>query len=174
MRCVVELGLDKASMREVGVRVNLDRTTVHHYFSTRGELIACAVERIATTYVQRLHAAVAKFTLEDRAHQLVEHLFGPQFHHHEMAVLIDELTVAGNRDPAILKEVASIYRAVEKVILAEINTSYPKAAAKHRLDIAYTISQLAEGCSVFASLGFESNRRLAAYRVSLQLLDTLE
>ncbi len=47
---VLEEGLAAASPARVAGRVGLDRTTVHHYFRTRADLLGGLVERIVDGY----------------------------------------------------------------------------------------------------------------------------
>jgi hypothetical protein len=69
--------------------------------------------------------------------------------------------------------VASIYRSYEEAIIQELEVSYPAASPKARRDLAYTLNQLAEGVTVFSTLGFPSDRRLAARTLALRLLSEL-
>ena len=174
MQAVLELGLEKASMGEVAARTGLDRSSIHYYFRHRDELLSEAAQLVTQHYVDRLHAAVASFSAQDRARQLVEHLLGGAMHQPDLSQLIDELSVAGNRNKAINRLVAGIYRALEKVMLTEIDAAYPDAPAKKRREVGYVLSQLSEGCSVFTSLGFGADRLKAAHDIAMQLLDGLE
>jgi AcrR family transcriptional regulator len=173
MDCILEVGLEKASMGEVGTRLNLDRSTIYHYYATRQELIEDAAKRITLMYVERIRAVVAKLPSAGGADQLIEHLFGSDFHQPDLSQMIDELSVAGNRDPAINAIVAGIYRSMEDVVVSEIDAAYPDAPLKRRREVAYAICQLSEGSSVYASLGFDTVHRRAAKIAALALLDQL-
>jgi AcrR family transcriptional regulator len=173
VQCVIDLGLDKASMGEVGARLDLDRSSVHYYFRTREELIAVAAATVTRSYVERIQQAVAGFSSTDRPHQLVDYLFGSGFHRPDLSILIDEFSVAGNRDPAIQACVAGLYRAVEDSIGVEIDREFPDAPRPLRRTVIYALSQLLEGCTVMKSLGFPESRWLAGRTAAQQLLDGL-
>lgn len=173
MQCVLELGLEKASMGEVAARVGLDRSSIHYYFSTRGQLLREMAQLIADTYIDRLKNVIANFAPRDRARQLVEHMFGPDMHQPELAQLIDELALAGNRDQTINQLVAGVYHSLEKLVVEEIDTACPEAPVNCRRVVAYAFLQLSEGCSVFTALGFSGDRLRAAHDIALRLLDKL-
>lgn len=173
MDSVRELGLERASMGEVGRKIGLDRSSLYYYFKTKQELIEESARHLAAGYLEQLEAAIARFSALERARQLVEHTFGPSFHQPKFAAVMDEFNATSNRDKAVEKSVAGIYRSYESAIVREIDTSYPDADQKDRRDVAYAISQLAEGASVFQTLGFGTDRRLAARTISLKLLDWL-
>ena len=171
--CVIDLGLDKATMGEVAARVGMDRSTMHYYFRTREELVAEATQHITHFYVERIESIVAKLSPADRAQQLVELLFGPTFHQPRQSILLDELTTLGNRDAFFQDQVAGFYRRIEAIVTQVIDESFRDRPAKDRRLIAYAISQLSEGTTVFMSLGFDKSRRLAARQAALMMLKQL-
>jgi AcrR family transcriptional regulator len=173
MDCVRELGLERASMGEVGEKIGMDRSSLYYYFKTKQELIEEAAKFLANGYVEQLHSAIARFTSTERARELVEYVFGPGFHQPKFATVMDEFNAASNRDKAIERSVAGIYRAYEDAIIQELEISYPAVPAKARRELAYTLNQLAEGVTVFSTLGFPPDRRLAARSLALRLLNEL-
>lgn len=174
IECVLQLGLERASMGEVGAKIGVDRSTLYYYFGTKDDLIDEAARYLAEQYVGHLHAAIARFSTAARAHQLVEHLFGAEFHQPDFSNLIDELSAAGNRDKAIQRRLITIYRAVEAAIVQEMDSSYPSVSMKARREAAYAIHQLAEGCSVFTAMGFGVDRRQAGRNAAMRVLEDLE
>lgn len=173
MDCVRELGLERASMGEVGEKIGMDRSSLYYYFKTKQELIEEAAKILANGYAQQLHSAIARFTSTERARELVEYVFGPSFHQPKFAAVMDEFNAASNRDKAIERSVASIYRSYEDAIIQELEVSYPAVSPKARRELAYTLNQLAEGVTVFSTLGFPPDRRLAARTLALRLLSEL-
>ena len=171
--CVVELGIDKASMGEVASRLGMDRSTVHYYFRTREALVAAAVMHITRHYVERMEEAVASLDSRDRARSLIELLFGPTFHDPRRSTILDELGTLGNREPFFLEQVKLVYEGIDSMIVKIFNESFPNVPDKRQRTAAYAISALAEGTSVLMGLGFSKTHRLAARQVALKLLDEL-
>src|ERR1700678_2130029 len=171
--CVVDLGIEKASMGEVAGRLGMDRSSIHYYFRTREELVVEAGRRIAKFYVQRTEEAVANLSPVDRAHKLVDYLFGPTFHQPRLSALIDEFSTLGNRDPFFEEQVVEIFRQLERIVVAVIDASFADCPTRQRHSTAFAILQLVEGTTVFTSLGFDVSRRLASRQAALTLLDSL-
>lgn len=171
--CAVDLGIEKASMGEVAARVGIDRSTMHYYFPAREGLVTEATQYIIRHYLERMSSAIAELDPRDRARSLIELLFGPTFHDVRRSTLLDELTALGNRSPFFLEQVKTVYKGIDAVIIKVFDESFPSAPERDRRTVAYVISQLAEGASVFVGLGFNKNRRLAARQVALGLLESL-
>jgi AcrR family transcriptional regulator len=172
--CVRDLGLERASIGEVGSRIGLDRSAVYYYYPTKEALIDAAAQAVGKMYIGKLQAAISRFTSEARGRQLVQHLFGPDFHQDDLMCLIYELNATAGRDPGIQRHVVGIYRAFETCVLAEMDASYPHAAAKDRRALGYVVWQLAEGCAVATALGLGEERRLAARATILGLIQPFE
>jgi AcrR family transcriptional regulator len=174
IECVRDLGLERASIGEVGTRIGLDRSTVYYYYPTKDALIDAAARAVGKMYIGKLQAAIDRFTSEARGRQLVEHLFGPDFHQHDLMCLVYELNATAARDPSIQRHVVGIYRAFETCVLAELEAAYPNATAKNRRALGYVVWQLAEGCAVVTALGLGEERRLAARASILALIQPFE
>lgn len=168
-----ESGIDKVSMAEVGQRAGLDRSTVHYYFRTRDELLNEAVAVINRSYVEKMERDVSRIAGADRARQLVGYLFSTEMHQPYYSRLIDELSAAGNRDSSINRLVHGMYLSFEQRIAAVIDASFPGVPAKRRREVSYALAQLAEGATVYVSLGFDADRLKAARACAFELLDTL-
>jgi AcrR family transcriptional regulator len=172
--CVRDVGLERASIGEVGTRIGLDRSTVYYYYPTKEALIDAAAQAVRKMYIGKLQAAIGRFTPGARGRQLVEHLFGADFHQHDLMCLIYELNATAGRDPSIQRHVVGTYRAFETCVLAELDAAYPNAAAKDRRVLGYVVWQLAEGCAVVTALGLGAERRLAARATILELIQPFE
>ena len=168
-----ELGIDGASMGEVGQRTGLDRSTIHYYFRTRDELLNEAAAAITRSYIEKRDQDIAGLSGPDRLRRTVTYMFSGEAHQPYYSRLIDELSAAGNRSPDINRLVQDIYGAFELRILAEIEAALPDLSAKRRRDLAYSLVQLAEGASVFLSLGFGPDRLRAARACAFSLLDAV-
>jgi AcrR family transcriptional regulator len=174
IECVRDLGLERASIGEVGARIGLDRSAVYYYFPTKEALVDAAAQAVGKMYIGKLEAAIGRFAPESRGRQLVEHLFGPEYHQHDLMCLIHELNAAAERDPSIQRHVVGIYQAFETCVLAVIDAAYPNSSAKARRSLGYVVWQLAEGCAAITALGLGKERRLAACTTILELIQPFE
>lgn len=172
--CVIDLGIDKASMGEVASRVGIDRSTMHYYFKAREDLVVEASNHIAGFYVTRIQEAVAALDVTSRARSLVELLFGPNFHDPRRSVLLDEFSTLGNRQPLFQDQIKTIYAAMEDSVMEVFRESLPNVPDKARKDLVYTLMALCEGTTVFMALGLPKAQRLATRRAALQLLSQIE
>ncbi|NIE72947.1 TetR/AcrR family transcriptional regulator [Pantoea sp. Ap-967] len=170
MNCVIEQGLNNSSMAEIASKVGIDRSSLYYYFKSREELIDALVQFVVDQYIDQFSRSLSAYTNhQHRAEQLVEHLFGGRFHQPGLSQVIDELAVLANREKHINAQVKSIYQAVELAILREVDQAFPDADPEKRRWAAYALNQLAEGCSVFTSYGFSSDR-LEAGRLAAQCI----
>jgi AcrR family transcriptional regulator len=171
---VVELGLGKASMAAVADALGLDRTTVHHYFRTRKELVAAAMEQVISTYQRRADEALVDAEPMDRVRLLLDHAFGSVSSDPTRSAILLEFAVASRHDPDARAQLRRAYQTFEDTALAELERSYPDAAAGDRRRIAYAIVQLSEGSSSLRELGFGEDRVRAARETARLLLEQLE
>jgi AcrR family transcriptional regulator len=168
-----ELGIDGATMGEVGQRSGLDRSTIHYYFRTRDDLLQESAAAIVRSYIDKKTRDIDSMTGPNRLTRVVSYMFSGEAHQPYYSTLIDELSTAGNRNPAINRLVQDIYRVFEERTLADIEADFPNVPPKRRREIAYTLVQLAEGASVYLSLGFGAERLAAARAFALSLLETV-
>lgn len=174
MDAMYELGLERASMGEVGHRAGLDRTTIHYYFRTRDELLSEAAQAISRSYAERMERDLSEMASgSDRVRQVVGYMFSGQLHQPYYSRLIDELGTAGNRNPAINQLVSQLYAGFEQRMLDEIDARFPNVPSKRRREVAYALAQLAEGASVYVSLAFPPDRLKAARTCAFGMLDAL-
>ncbi|MFK0033719.1 TetR/AcrR family transcriptional regulator [Pseudomonas monteilii] len=174
LQSVVESGLASSSMAEVASRVGIDRSSLYHYFKSREELIDALTEFVVEHYIASFNSKLSTIVNgPERAHQLVEHLFGG-FHQPKLSRVFDELCTAGHQEKHIAVQVKMIYMAIETAILKEIDLGFPDASPEKRQMIGYALCQLAEGSSVMASLGFNVSRMMAGKEAALHLLRVLE
>lgn len=172
--CILESGLDGASIGAVAEAAGLERTLVHHYFGSRDSLEAALVERLLGVYKAERDAAVSLLPPADRAQRLLDYLFSSEFDPPRFAVLFDELFSAANRNAGTRGLLRQVYEEFEEIAAAEIAKAYPEAPARRRRRVAFAIMCLAESCSSFVGLGFPASRRRSARESAGDLLRTLE
>jgi len=173
--CIGRQGLRATSMGSVAQELGLDRTTLHHYFHSRAELVAAAMEQVINAYqaeVERITATAPD--PEERAQRLLDHAFGADFNDPGLSDVLAEFSVASRDDPKVRAELQRAYRMFEDTALSELEKRYPGAPVPELQRVAYSIVQLSEGSSAFAAMGFGSDRTAAARETAEQLLQQLE
>jgi AcrR family transcriptional regulator len=174
LECVAEEGMRHASIVAVANRLGLDRTTIHHYFRTREELVGAAMEQVIASYRRGADNALLEVAPEERASALVDHLFGAGFNDPTLAAVLLEFSVVARTDAKAMRPLRRAYRAFEDAVLGELEKCYPRAPARDLRRIAYAIVQLSEGSSAFREMGFASDRSAAARAAARSLLRELE
>ncbi len=168
-------GLARASMARVAKELGLDRTTLHHYFPSRDELVAAAMEQVITAYRQQMDALVAEpMDREERTRRLLDHAFSEDFNDLRLSNVLDQFSRAAAEDPGARAQLRRAYRAFEDVVLSELEKHYPRAPSAEIRRVAYTIAQLSEGASAFADMGLGPGRVEAARETAEQLVRQLE
>ena len=172
--CVLEHGLERASIAAIAEVAGVDRTLVHHYFGTRQTLEEALVERLVAGYRSRREEAVAAFPPEDRLSSLLDYLFSPDFGHPRLDALFEELVSAAHRNASVRSLLLRAYSEFERIVAAELEKAHPEAPGFLRQQVAYSIMCLAECTSGFTELGFPETRRDAARASAEALLRTLD
>jgi len=171
--CVAEHGLRDASFSRVGRAIGLDRSTLHHYFHTREELLSALIERVSSSYIRRMEEAVSMLPGEDRAIALIDHFFSSSFHQPKFSRLFAELKREAIRDRDVRRLLKRVYKLFEDTILPELQKDFPDAPAAKQRNVTLALASLVEGSTVFAVLGFESDYREAGRLMAHEMLKTL-
>ena len=162
-------------MASVAAELGLDRTTLHHYFHGRGELVAAAMERVLQAYQAQVEQVAAPgLDSDDRTRRLLDHAFGAEFNDPALTRVLAEFFLASRDDPKVRAELQRAYRLFEDTALAELEKRFPDASPAEVRRVAYSIVQLSEGSSSFAAVGFDPDRVAAARETAEQLVQQLE
>lgn len=173
--CIARQGLRATSMGSVAAELGLDRTTLHHYFHSRAELVAAAMERVINAYQQGVERITAPtLAAEERVLRLLDHAFSADFNDPGLSDVLAEFALASRDDPKARAELQRAYRTFEDTALGELEKRYPGAPERELRRVAYSIVQLSEGSSAFAAMGFGPDRTAAARETAEQLLQQLE
>ena len=164
----------RASIAAVASRLGLDRSTLHHYFRTRAELVGAAMEQVIASYRRGADEALLDVAPRERASALVDHLFGAGFNDPTLAAVLLEFSVVARTDAKTMRQLRRAYRAFEDAVLGELEKCYPRAPARDLRRTAYAIVQLSEGSAAFREMGFASDRSAAARSAARSLLRELE
>lgn len=171
---VLEEGLKAASPSRVASRIGLDRSTLHHYFRTRTDLLAGLVERIVNGYL----AEVPK--LHDRLHpeasvgEILDALLSPEFTLPHYDRLVDEITAASHGDTEVRQQLQRLYRSLEESCVSLLLKAMPAADPDRVRETAYAIYALTEGAYLLHAVGLPDDRLRAARLAAHQLMEALE
>ncbi len=162
-------------MSAVARELGLDRTTLHHYFPSRDELVAAAMEHVMNAYHAQVDALAADgLEPDERLARLLDHAFGPEFNDARLSQILNEFSEASADDPKALAELQRAYLAFEDAILAELEKRFPEAPHGEIQRVAWAIAQLSEGVSSFGGMGLVGGRVAAARETADQLVQQLD
>ncbi len=173
-KIVLEEGLASASPARVAGRVGLDRTTVHHYFRTRAELLAGLVERIVDGYLAEVLELQAKRGSNADVAEVLDFLLSPDFARPHYDRLVDEFSAASYEDAEVRKQLRRLFATLEEFTISLLLKAVPDAAPDRVRETAYTIYALIEGAYLLHALGFPENRLRAARHTARQLVEALQ
>ncbi len=171
---VLEEGLASASPARVAGRVGLDRTTLHHYFRTRSDLLAGLVERIVDGYLAEVRQVQAERGSNADVAEILDFLLSPDFARPHYDRLVDEFSAASYDDAEVRKQLRRLFVTLEEFTVSLLLKAVPDAAPERVRETAYTIYALIEGAYLLHALGFPDDRLRAARRTAHRLVDELQ
>ena len=171
---VLEEGLASASPARLAGRVGLDRTTLHHYFRTRSDLLGGLVERIVDGYLAEVREVQAERGSNADVAEILDFLLSPDFACPHYDRLVDELSAASYDDPEVRKHLRRLYGTLEEFTISLLLKAVPSAAPERVRETAYTIYALIEGAYLLRALGFPDDRLRAARRTAHRLVEELQ
>ncbi len=171
---VLEEGLASASPARVAGRVGLDRTTLHHYFRTRSDLLGGLVERIVDGYLAEVREVQAERGSNADVAEILDFLLSPDFARPHYDRLVDEFSAASYDDAEVRKQLRRLFVTLEEFTVSLLLKAVPDAAPERVRETAYTIYALIEGAYLLHALGFPDDRLRAARRTAHRLVDELQ
>ena len=171
---VLEEGLASASPARLAGRVGLDRTTLHHYFRTRSDLLAGLVERIVDGYLAEVRRVQAERGSNADVAEILDFLLSPDFARPHYDRLVDEFSAASYDDAEVRKQLRRLFVTLEEFTVSLLLKAVPDAAPERVRETAYTIYALIEGAYLLHALGFPDDRLRAARRTAHRLVDELQ
>ena len=170
----LEEGLAAASPARVAGRVGLDRTTVHHYFRTRADLLGGLVERIVDGYLAESRELQAERGPSADVGDTLDYLLGSDFTLSRFDRLVDEFSAASHHDAEVRSQLQRLYRTLEEWTVSMLLKAVPDAAPERVRETAYAIYALIEGAYLLHAQGFSDDRLRAARRTAHQLVEALQ
>ena len=171
---VLEEGLASASPVRVAARVGLDRTTLHHYFRTRSELLGGLVERIVDGYLADVRAVQAERGANADVTEILDFLLSPAFARPDYDRILDEFSAASYEDAEVRKQLRRLFATLEEFTVTLLLTAVPDVAPERVRETAYTMYALIEGAYLLHALGFPDDRLRAARRTAHELVEALQ
>jgi AcrR family transcriptional regulator len=171
---VLQEGLASASPARVASRVGLDRTTVHHYFRTRSELLGGVVERIVDGYLAEVREVQAPSGSNADVAEVLDFLLSPDFSRPHYDRILDEFSAASYEDEEVRRHLRRLYVTLEEFTVSLLLKAVPDAAPERVRETAYTLYALIEGAYLLHALAFPEDRLRAARRTARRLVEELQ
>jgi AcrR family transcriptional regulator len=171
---VLTQGLASASLAQVAGRVGLDRTTLHHYYRTRSELLGGLVERIVDGYLAEVREVQSERESSDDVSEILDFLLSPDFARPHYDRILDEFSAASYEDAEVRQHLRRLFSTLEEFTVSLISKAVPSAAPERVCETGYTIYALIEGAYLLHALGFPDDRLRAARRTAHGLVEALQ
>ena len=171
---VLQEGLASASPARVAGRVGLDRTTVHHYFRTRSELLGGVVERIVDGYLAEVRQVQAQRGSNADVAEILDFLLSPDFSRPHYDRILDEFSAASYEDAEVRRHLRRLFATLEEFTVSLLLKAVPDAAPERVRETAYTVYALIEGAYLLHALAFPDDRLRAARRTARRLVEELQ
>jgi AcrR family transcriptional regulator len=170
---VLEEGLAAASPARLAREVGLDRSTLHHYFRTRADLLAGLVERLIDGYLAGVPALPEPAGLEHAGEEILEFLFSPDFLRPRQDRIVFEMSAAAHGDPAVRAQLVRLYQSLEATCVEGICKMLPDVDPDRARETAQALYALVEGAYLLHSVGLPEDRLVAARNAAQQLVRAL-
>jgi AcrR family transcriptional regulator len=171
---VLTEGLASASLARVAGRVGLDRTTLHHYYRTRSELLGGLVERIVDGYLAEVRDVETERGSNADIAESLDFLLSPDFARPHYDRILDEFSAASYEDAEVRQHLRRLFVTLEAFTVSLLLKAVPSAEPERVRETAYTIYALIEGAYLLHALGFPDDRLRAARRTARELVETLQ
>ena len=171
---VLTEGLASASLARVAGRIGLDRTTLHHYYRTRSELLGGLVERIVDGYLAEVREVESERGSNFDVSESLDFLLSPDFARPHYDRILDEFSAASYEDADVRQHLRRLFVTLEEFTVSLLLKAVPNAAPERVRQTAYTIYALIEGAYLLRALGFPDDRLRAARRTAHKLVEELQ
>jgi AcrR family transcriptional regulator len=171
---VLTEGLAAASLARVAGRVGLDRTTLHHYYRTRSELLGGLVERIVDGYLAEVREVETERGSNAELSESLDFLLSPDFARPHYDRILDEFSAASYEDAEVRQHLRRLFVTLEAFTVSLLLKAVPSAEPERVRETAYTIYALIEGAYLLHALGFPDDRLRAARRTAHRLVEELQ
>jgi AcrR family transcriptional regulator len=171
---VLQEGLASASPARVAGRVGLDRTTLHHYFRTRSDLLGGVVERIVDGYLAEVRLVQARHGSNADVAEILDFLLSPDFSRPHYDRILDEFAAASYDDAEVRRHLRRLFATLEEFTVSLLLKAVPDAEPERVRETAYTLYALIEGAYLLHALAFPDDRLRAARHTAHRLVEELQ
>ena len=172
--CVLEAGLERASLDRVAAAAGFKRQLVLHYFGSRSELVKAAVERMVREYCERIEIHLGGLDEDDRLQELLRWMLRGDFCNPRWDALLGEVKSQARRIPEYAELLEQAYRELENILANLLRRKAPDASAKACRETAFSLIALCYGAGDLLMLGFPQARMNATHRIATNLVAALE
>lgn len=177
-RCIVQYGLEGASLEKIASEAGMKRSIIRHYVGNRDDLLDALIERIVHNYQENLAKADAEVEgISARYYlpQVMDYLFKPEGSNKPQdKVIIDVLMTAKDRYPKAKEFLKDLFTALTNSLAKDLIDAYPKADTTHCYQVAYGILCLSMTNESMMWLGMDVSFNQSARECADSLLHTLE
>lgn len=173
--CIVEFGLDGATLQRVADRAGVKLSMIDHYIGKRETLVKVMVERFTMTYQRETNAWLQMLPLENRLERLVDFYFSEVgvFYRPKDTIILTELLALGDRDPDVKQQVLSLYQSFDDSFYTVVRRANPDASDDVCRRAAYLLLTLWVGHATMRWLGFDAERHEWVRDSAEKMLTTL-
>ena len=170
-RCIINYGLDGATLERIANEAGVQRSIIRHYIGNRDAVVTALVERVMLGYEAQL-TLIWQWVRQDQwVTQLLDGLFAdPTAQGAARDRVIREIFVSGEAQytEAKMRFVAIYEQMIAKVAWA-LGQVYGGSSAEKCQEVAYAIFALSSAASDLQSIGLNPDYRLLA-RQSAEVL----
>ena len=171
---VLEGGLASASPARVAARVELDRTTLHHYFRTRADLLAGLVQRIVDGYLASVREVQDAYGSNADVGSIIDFLLSSKFARPDYDRILNEFAAASYDDAEVRKQLRRLFVALEQFTVELLQKAIHGPPPDRVRETAYSIYALIEGAYLLHAQGFPESRLNAARRTAHEMIEALQ
>lgn len=170
--CIVQHGLEKATLQRTATQAKLNIGMIHHYIGNRDDLLRAMVDRFAKREKEEMALFVKSTPVTERLPYLLNAFLGDNGATRSDRI-ISELVAASPHNPLIQGLLVKINQVYEEMLASEIAQLYPQATPDDCHRVAFSILALTYGSDLLIDLGFEQQRKALALQSAEVLLQTL-
>ncbi len=158
--CIVEYGLDGATLQRVADRAEVKLSIIDHYIGKRETLVAAMIERFITNYQQETLNWLQSLPVTNRLEQVLAFYFSDVgvFYRPKDTIILTELLALSDRDEKVKQQLHALYQSFDEMFYDEIRRAVPSADDVSCRRVAYLILSLWVGHATMRWLGFEASR----------------
>ena len=173
-RCILNYGLEGASLDQVAEEAGMKRSIIRHYIGNRDELIDALIERI-TTQIMQQHDSTGLY-IEPLAliQAVLDEMFAEEREFNTRdKIIFDILMAAKTRYPRAKQMLVEMFENLVMGFASDLQRAYPSASPEACNQVAYAILCMSEMHDSLMWLGVAPRYNARARAAAETLLQTL-